>query len=76
MPTLIEFIEGKSTEPPEKICQLKRPPNTKRVLLAALGARFPQHRTVFHDYAARFNHHPGFPHLLVNSILRLSTGAL
>ena len=75
-PTLIEFIDGKSTRTPNQICQLHLQIDEKRVLLSALGVRFPQHRAVFHDYGARFNRHPGFPHLLVNSILQQPTEAL
>jgi len=76
-PAVIAFLEGENDAPqPEKICQLHLQPDVKRVLLAALGVRFPQHRAVFHDYAARFNHHPGFPHLLVDSILRQPANAL
>ena len=76
-PLVIAFIDGKSDAPqPEKICQLHLQPDSKRVLLTALGVRFPQHRAIFHDYAARFNNHPGFPHLLVNSILKQPVGTL
>lgn len=75
-PEMIAFLDGKSTASPEKICRLQIMPDQKRVLLAALGVRYPQHRPLFHDYAVKFNNNPDFPHILVKAVVKQPSGSL
>jgi hypothetical protein len=50
---------------PEEANALMLSPDQKRIVMAALGWRYPDRRAAFLDWAKRMNFDPAFPHLLI-----------
>lgn len=67
-PELSAFLENQNAATATEVCQLQSMPNRKRILLAALGQRFPQYRAVLYANAAKLNNYPDYIRGLIRSI--------
>jgi hypothetical protein len=56
-------------EKPQWVCECKLLPDDKRIVLAAMGIRYPQHQEVFFSAARRHNYDRRPPYLLLRDIL-------
>lgn len=64
-----DILEGKAPLHPDEMLALAEFPAEKRILLAALGTRFPEHRDALFPLARRLNYDRGFPYLTLKRLL-------
>ena len=65
MRLLASMLESPNPPEVEAIQSFLFNPDQKRIVMAALGWRYPDRRAYYFDWAKRMNFDPAFPHLLI-----------
>jgi Flp pilus assembly protein TadD len=68
-------LAGKEEPDLERLLHISMWPSGKRVLMAALGVRFPEHRAACFDLARKLNYDVTYPHFVLKDLLGAEGGA-
>jgi tetratricopeptide (TPR) repeat protein len=63
-----DCLEGKCAADPARIRSLELHPAQKRILMAAMGARFPAQRAACFETGRQLNYNTAFPHLFLKDL--------